>query len=92
LCVFSRRFSRTDHCHAPHHAALGLAALVAPDYGRPVARTHPLLGDRPAQIGATGAASVSVPDLLITDGEHLAIVRPDGVPVLRARSGDFQAA
>ncbi len=45
----------------------------------------------PFVIGAAGAASASVPDLLITgDGEHLAIVRPDGVPVLlRAKSGEF---
>jgi competence protein ComEC len=45
----------------------------------------------PLVIGAAGAAAAPVPDLLITgDGEHLAIVRPDGVPVLlRARSGDF---
>ena len=45
----------------------------------------------PLLLGAAGAASAQVPDLLVTgDGEHLAIVRPDGVPVLlRARSGDF---
>jgi len=45
----------------------------------------------PLAIGAAGAAAAPIPDLLITgDGEHLAIVRPDGVPVLlRAKSGDF---
>ena len=45
----------------------------------------------PLLIGAAGAATAQIPDLLITgDGEHLAIVRPDGVPVLlRAKSGDF---
>ncbi|MCY7398517.1 MAG: ComEC family competence protein [Sphingomonas bacterium] len=45
----------------------------------------------PLVIGVAGAATAPIPDLLITgDGEHLAIVRPDGVPVLlRARSGDF---
>ena len=45
----------------------------------------------PLLLGAAGAASAQVPDLLITgDGEHLAIVRPDGVPVLlRAKSGEF---
>jgi competence protein ComEC len=45
----------------------------------------------PLLFGAAGAVSAPVPDLLVTgDGEHLAIVRPDGVPVLlRARSGDF---
>jgi competence protein ComEC len=42
-------------------------------------------------MGAVGAGAAPVPDLLVTgDGEHLAIVRPDGVPVLlRTRSGDF---
>jgi len=41
--------------------------------------------------GALGAASAPVPDLLVTgDGQHLALVRDDGVPVLlRGRSGDF---
>jgi len=45
----------------------------------------------PLIIGVIGAVTAPVPDLLITgDGEHLAIVRPDGVPVLlRARSGNF---
>ena len=45
----------------------------------------------PLVAGAAGAMSAPVPDLLVTgDGEHLAIVRPDGVPVLlRAKSGDF---
>jgi len=45
----------------------------------------------PLLLGAAGAAAAPVPDLLVTgDGEHLAIVRPDGVPVLlRAKSGDF---
>ena len=42
-------------------------------------------------IGAAGAAMSPVPDLLVTgDGQHLALVRADGVPVLlRSRSGDF---
>ncbi|HET9335670.1 MAG TPA: ComEC/Rec2 family competence protein, partial [Sphingomicrobium sp.] len=41
--------------------------------------------------GAIGAAAAPVPDLLATgDGQHLALVRDDGVPVLlRSRSGDF---
>lgn len=45
----------------------------------------------PLAIGAIGAAGAPRPDLLITgDGEHLAIVRPDGTPVLlRAKAGDF---
>jgi competence protein ComEC len=45
----------------------------------------------PLLLGAAGAATAQVPDLLVTgDGEHLAIVRPDGVPVLlRAKSGEF---
>ena len=45
----------------------------------------------PLLIGAVGAATAPIPDLLITgDGEHLAIVSPDGVPVLlRAKSGKF---
>ena len=45
----------------------------------------------PLLVGTAGAAAAPVPDLLVTgDGEHLAIVRPDGVPVLlRAKSGDF---
>jgi competence protein ComEC len=45
----------------------------------------------PLALGAAGAAAAPVPDLLVTgDGEHLAIVRADGVPVLlRTRSGEF---
>ena len=45
----------------------------------------------PLLVGAVGAVTAPIPDLLVTgDGEHLAIVRPDGVPVLlRAKSGDF---
>ena len=45
----------------------------------------------PLVLGAAGAVTAPVPDLLVTgDGQHLAIVRPDGVPVLlRAKSGDF---
>jgi competence protein ComEC len=41
--------------------------------------------------GAVGAALAPVPALLITgDGQHLALVRDDGIPVLlRSRSGDF---
>jgi competence protein ComEC len=41
--------------------------------------------------GATGAAFAPVPALLVTgDGQHLALVRDDGVPVLlRSRTGDF---
>ena len=48
-------------------------------------------GFAPFAIGAAGAAMAPIPDVLITgDGEHLAIVRSDGVPVLlRAKSGDF---
>ncbi len=42
-------------------------------------------------MGALGAAVSPVPTLLVTgDGQHLALVRDDGVPVLlRSRSGDF---
>ena len=42
-------------------------------------------------IGAIGAAVAPVPSLLVTgDGQHMALVRDDGVPVLlRSRSGDF---
>jgi competence protein ComEC len=38
-----------------------------------------------------GAATSPIPSLLVTgDGQHLALVREDGVPVmLRSRSGDF---
>jgi len=45
----------------------------------------------PFALGALGAALAPVPSLLITgDGQHLALVRDDGVPVLlRSRSGDF---
>jgi len=41
--------------------------------------------------GACGAAMAPVPSLLVTgDGQHLALVRNDGVPVLlRSRTGDF---
>jgi competence protein ComEC len=50
-----------------------------------------LLGLAPALLGAVGAASASTPDLLVTGyGRHLAIVAPDGVPMLlRERSGDY---
>ncbi len=49
------------------------------------------LGVLPFVIGAAGAASAPVPDLLVTgDGRHLAIVSEDGTPViLRSRSGSF---
>jgi competence protein ComEC len=45
----------------------------------------------PFAIGAFGAAMAPTPNLLVTgDGQHLALVRDDGVPVLlRSRSGDF---
>ena len=45
----------------------------------------------PFAAGALGAATAPVPDLLVTgDGQHLALVRGDGVPVLlRSRTGDF---
>ncbi|MDP9422237.1 MAG: ComEC family competence protein [Pseudomonadota bacterium] len=48
-------------------------------------------GAIPFALGAAGAAMSPVPDLLVTgDGQHLALVRDDGVPVmLRSRSGDF---
>ncbi len=41
--------------------------------------------------GAVGAALAPVPAMLVTgDGQHLALVRDDGTPVLlRSRSGDF---
>ena len=58
----------------------------------PVARPGAALGGRCRSRSArSGAALAPVPDLLVTgDGEHLAIVRADGVPVLlRDRSGDF---
>ena len=48
-----------------------------------VARAGAALGVVPLAIGARGRGAAPVPDLLVTgDGEHLAIVRPDGVPVL----------
>lgn len=45
----------------------------------------------PFAAGAVGASLAPVPNLLVTgDGQHLALVRDDGVPVLlRSRSGDF---
>jgi competence protein ComEC len=48
-------------------------------------------GAVPFAIGAAGAAMAPTPSLLVTgDGQHLALVRDDGVPVLlRSRSGDF---
>jgi competence protein ComEC len=48
-------------------------------------------GAAPFAAGMIGAALAPVPDLLVTgDGQHLALVRDDGVPVLlRSRSGDF---
>lgn len=48
-------------------------------------------GSIPFTLGAIGAAMSPVPSLLVTgDGQHLALVRADGVPVLlRSRSGDF---
>jgi competence protein ComEC len=48
-------------------------------------------GVAPFLAGAIGAALAPVPNLLVTgDGQHLALVREDGVPVLlRSRSGDF---
>jgi competence protein ComEC len=48
-------------------------------------------GIAPFVAGALGAALAPVPNLLVTgDGQHLALVREDGVPVLlRSRSGDF---
>jgi competence protein ComEC len=50
-----------------------------------------LLGLIPFAIGAGGAAMSPTPDLLITgDGRHLAVMAPDGMPLmLRDRSGDF---
>jgi competence protein ComEC len=50
-----------------------------------------LLGLAPFAIGAFAASMSSAPDLLVTgDGRHLAIVSPDGMPMmLRDRSGDF---
>ena len=48
-------------------------------------------GALPFAAGAISASLAPVPDLLVTgDGQHLALVREDGVPVLlRSRSGDF---
>ena len=48
-------------------------------------------GAIPFALGALGASMSPVPNLLVTgDGQHLALVRVDGVPVmLRSRSGDF---
>ena len=48
-------------------------------------------GVLPFAAGALGAAMAPVPDLLVTgDGQHLAMVRDDDVPLLlRSRSGDF---
>ncbi|HEX6094003.1 MAG TPA: ComEC/Rec2 family competence protein, partial [Dongiaceae bacterium] len=48
-------------------------------------------GAVPFAAGALGAALTPVPNLLVTgDGQHLALVREDGVPILlRSRSGDF---
>ena len=50
-----------------------------------------LLGLVPLAIGAGAAAASPSPDLLITgDGRHLAVVAPNGTPMmLRDRSGDF---
>ena len=49
------------------------------------------LGVVPLLIGVAGAAAAPVPDLLVTgDGEHVAVVGPDGTPMLlRAKAGDF---
>ena len=50
-----------------------------------------VFGALPFLLGAAWAAASPVPSLLVTgDGQHLALVRADGVPVmLRSRSGDF---
>jgi competence protein ComEC len=50
-----------------------------------------LWGLVPIAAGATVASLQPVPDLLVAgEGQHLALVRPDGVPVLlRSRTGDF---
>jgi competence protein ComEC len=50
-----------------------------------------LAGLAPFAIGAAAAALTPSPDLLVTgDGRHLALVAPDGTPMLlRERSGDF---
>ena len=49
------------------------------------------LGILPFAAGALAAAIAPVPNLLVTgDGQHVALVRQDGVPVLlRSRTGDF---
>jgi len=49
------------------------------------------LGLIPFAIGASAAAASPAPDLLVTaDGRHLAVVAPDGTPMmLRDRAGDF---
>jgi len=48
-------------------------------------------GFLPFAAGAMAAAAAPVPSLLVTgDGQHMALVRDDGTPVLlRSRSGDF---
>jgi competence protein ComEC len=50
-----------------------------------------LFGAVPFFIGAIGAVTSSTPDVLITgDGKHVAVLAPDGRPLLlRDRSGDF---
>ena len=50
-----------------------------------------LLGLIPFAVGAGAAALSPTPDLLVTgDGRHLALIAPDGMPLmLRDRSGDF---
>jgi competence protein ComEC len=50
-----------------------------------------LLGLVPFAIGAVAAASSLTPDVLVTgDGRHLAVLAPDGMPMLlRERTGDF---
>lgn len=50
-----------------------------------------VLGLLPFAVGALAAALAPIPTLLVTgDGQHLALVRNDGLPVLlRSRSGDF---
>ena len=49
------------------------------------------VGILPFAVGAAGAALSPTPDLLVTgDGRHLAIVSPDGTPlILRDRAGDY---
>jgi len=50
-----------------------------------------LLGLAPVFVGVVAAWSTQAPDVLVTgDGRHLAIISPDGRPMmLRERSGDF---